>query len=270
MVTTGKNIGQNFLIGARQHPDLLAIITETQVLNYSHLANLVISFACKMQKLDVNQTSVIVLETDDVAQVLASLFASSLLGAQWISHRSEKILKGVVNPTHWFSKRDVAPNQDFENHLERRKRNLHFVDESWSVVSEGVPEFELQVPHSPWLYVSTSGTTGYSKLISISQEITFDRSIAVRDDFKTRKTVFCSLFYCLAYPFLTRAIAAMLNCCTLVYSTNADLWKRSGVNLVMGSPSQAEEVFEKSHTGERFPEIHLAGAKLTDVLGRTL
>jgi len=233
-VLTDKNIGSNFLAMAQKNPDLLAMVRDDSLLNYEQFALVVLSFAKKMQSLGVEQGSVIAIDTDDALDAFASLMASSLLGAKWIAYKNYAILSSVVQPTHWFQSSSFGDTEfvQFEK-----------IDASWfpgeDAVLSTVPEFDIAIDEDePWLYVNTSGTTGTPKLLSISQDLMLKRSKAVSDDFVERQTVFCSLFGCVAFPYLTRAIACLVNGCTIVDSLDFALWNKASVNMVYGSLTQ--------------------------------
>ena len=259
---TDKNIGSNFLAMAQKNPDLLAMVRDDSLLNYEQFALVVLSFAKKMQSLGVEQGSVIAIDTDDALDAFASLMASSLLGAKWIAYKNYAILSSVVQPTHWFQSSSFGDTEfvQFEK-----------IDASWfpgeDAVLSTVPEFDIAIDEDePWLYVNTSGTTGTPKLLSISQDLMLKRSKAVSDDFVERQTVFCSLFGCVAFPYLTRAIACLVNGCTIVDSLDFALWNKASVNMVYGSLTQVNALMAGVSLSQKFPLIHVSGAKLTDEL----
>ena len=254
-MTQEKNIGFAFLAIAEKHPDLLAIVADSIAINYKHLSIITQAFASQMHQRGVGQKSVVVVDTQDVVVATVTALATALLGARWVSQNSIPVLAGVLEPTHWFQSPDMQRIEGFVQ-----------IDNSWFTTTGAANYQGFISPEAPWLYVSTSGTTGKAKLISVGQGIIYDRSLIVSDDYVTRETVFCCLFNCVAFPFLTRAFATFLNGCTLVYGNDPALWQKAGVNLVMGSPRQARALqLDRGHT-PKIREIHLAGSKLTDEL----
>ena len=256
------NVGLAFLEVAKKNPDLLALVRDDALLNYEQFALIVLSYAKKMQSMGVGQGSVVAVDTDDALDAFSTLMASSLLGAQWIAYKNYAILSTVVQPTHWFQSADSQESGivQFEK-----------IDQNWAPHEDEnldtVPEFEgVASAGDPWLYVNTSGTTGTPKLLFLTQAMMLERSKAVQDDFVERRTVFCSLFGCVAFPYVTRAIASLTNGCTIVDSFDFSLWKRAGVNMVYGSLTQVTHLLGGVDMDEKFPLIHVSGAKLTDEL----
>ena len=259
MINQEKNVGFAFLTAAKKYPDLLAIICDGIAINYENLSDITRAFAGKMRQQGVGQKSVVVVDTQDVIVATASALATALLGARWVSQNSIPVLADILEPTHWFQSPEMPVIDGFIR-----------IDNGWFTAPRNTDFQGYVSPDAPWLYVSTSGTTGKAKLIAVGQGITYDRSLIVSDDFVSRETVFCCLFNCVAFPFLTRAFATFLNGCTLVYGNAPGLWQKAGVNLVMGSPRQARALkLDQSHT-PKIRELHLAGSKLPDELATSL
>ncbi|SFR42875.1 Acyl-CoA synthetase (AMP-forming)/AMP-acid ligase II [Yoonia tamlensis] len=258
-----KNIGVAFLEAAARNPDLLAIVTADYMLNYTQLARLAKSYARNMQIRGVKNGSTVLVETTDVTVAMATVLATALLGARWISYRSYNTLSDLVIPTHRFCALGTPPGPGFVT-----------IDRSWDtsdlpIDAPFVPDAEISLD-VPWLYVATSGTTGRPKLIGMGQSTIYRRSIIVADDYRERETVCCCLFDCVAFPFVTRAIATFVNGCTLVYGIDPRHWPRAGVNLVMCSPSHAGQILADVQIRPKIREIHLAGARLPDALAARL
>lgn len=262
-VSHDKNIGVAFLEVAVRNPDLLAIVTPDYMLNYKQLARITKSYARNMQRLGVKIGSTVLVETRDVTVAMATVLATALLGARWISHRSYNTLADVVTPTHRYCALGIPQKQGFVT-----------IDRSWD--TSDVPKDAPFLPdagislEAPWLYVATSGTTGRPKLIGMGQSTIYRRSTVVSDDYRERETICSCLFDCVAFPFVTRAIAAFLNGCTLVYGVAPHLLPRAGVNLVMCSPNHAEQLLADAQICPKIREIHLAGARLPDALATRL
>ena len=261
------NVGFEFVKLSNSHPGAPAIIQDDLVISYKQLRETVASFASNMQKNGVSANSTVAINTHDTIVSLASILATSLLGARWIEANKELAQSKVVQPTHFFKSPEAGGSA-----------RAKFIDitPNWGPFystddEKNVGQFEgLADTSSPWLIVKTSGTTGYPKYLTLDQETIFKRSKAIGDDFKPLETRFACLFASGAYPFLTRAIGALLNLSTIVDSRDFNLWNKTGVNLVMGSPLQVHEMLLDVTLKPKLPEIHVAGSKLSDAIARDL
>lgn len=254
-----RAIGKAFLAISDIIPDQPAVITDEMTVSYRQLASVARSFSLRMRQLGVTQDSIVAVNSHDLIVVTGSVLATSLIGCGWVAASSSLAKAKVVQPTHFFKSPEVTGSKDVD---------FIEMDETWgpavnsvnSKIFDGYLEEIDDV--KGWIYARTSGTTGTPKYIAFSQSIMFDRSKVVSDDFVAGKTVFASLFDCTAFPFITRALASLLNSCTIVYSWNFELWERAGVNLVMGSPAQAKNLFQDISVEKKFPLIHIAGSPL--------
>lgn len=262
-----KNIGFEFLNQAMKNPDLLALVTEDTLINYESLARIVIQFGKRMRDLDVHQGSIVTIKSEDPVTVLASLIATALLGGQWIAFKNFVALKEFINPTHFFVFRAPHDNDPF---------SFVEIDTVWFQSSDADTDARAEPfegyasPDDTFLIANTSGTTGTPKLVPLSQKMIFDRSKAAAPDFIERKTVAICLFPCVALPYITRALAAFLNSATLVEGMDPRVWRRAGVNFVVGSPVQAIDLLRGTPTGLKFAKMHVVGSRLTDPLAAEL
>ncbi len=261
-VLRDKNVGCAVLNSAARVPDQLAIITDETMLNYQQLGLLIQSFATRMQQLGIGEDSVVTLASDDILIVVPVFFACALLGAQWIAFKNYHVFSDLVRPTHWLRGADSkgSPDHPFVS-----------IDQDWANMERG----ELAViGHDyldmPFIYASTSGTTGTPKLLSISQRVLFDRGVAASDDFIERKTVFCSLFPPTANPYIARFVAALQNGATILHSRNFAMWYECGMNHLYGSVAQVSELLGTVLLPSKLPMIHVSGSKCGDGLARHL
>jgi acyl-CoA synthetase (AMP-forming)/AMP-acid ligase II len=123
---------------------------------------------------------------------------------------------------------------------------------------------------APFLYNSTSGTTGTPKLMTLSQRVLCLRAFAAKDDFIARETVFCALFTPSARPYVTRILAALINGATIVHSRNFDLWAATGMNHLYGSVAQVSAFLGGVSFSPKLPLVHVSGSRLPDGLARHL
>lgn len=262
-----KNIGFEFLNQAKKNPDLLAFVTEDHLINYENLARIVVQFGRRMQDLGVGQGSIVTINSDEPVSILASLIATSLLGAQWIAFKNFLALRAFVTPTHFLTFRAVHADEGF---------NFSEITSDWFDTSDTDPDEVVASfkgcasPDDTFLIANTSGTTGTPKLVPLSHKMIFDRSKAAAPDFIARETVVTCLFPCIALPYVTRALAAFLNSATFVEGMEPRIWQRAGVNFVVGSPVQALDLLRSTPVGVKFAKMHVVGSRLPDPLATEL
>jgi len=112
--------------------------------------------------------------------------------------------------------------------------------------------------------VHTSGTTGTPKYLALSQRMVWDRSRAAAIDFPFRQTTFASFFPSTSRPFYARALAALLQACTIVEGINFDRWHQTGVNFVCGSPKQVSDALGDRLLHPRIDRLEISGSALPD------
>lgn len=240
-----------------------AVISEASVVTYEQLMAAILEFAYRFRAVGVNKDSVVAISTNDIQVTLCSLFATSLIGCQ-ITAASEVLSKNkVVKPTHFFKTNDSKGKHGV---------NFQEIDRDWFSISQSHDieklrgnDAEVKVD-DPWLLLHTSGTTGRHKFIYLSQRIVANRTNAVEDDFPIAQVTCALLFGYTTRPFFARAIAALLNACTIVDSQDSKFWKLHGVNTVFCSPSQYELFLRDKSITERFHKVEVSGAKLEDSL----
>ncbi|MBL4806251.1 MAG: acyl--CoA ligase [Rhodobacteraceae bacterium] len=253
-MTLSRSLGELFGAVSAQNPDFPVIIAENFVLSYRQLWDLTQNFAANMQERGVDRTSLIAVNTQNMTISLATLLASTLLGARYVV--ANKILadSGVLSPTHFFRSEDVKGSD---------RADFITIDDSWSQGS-AVPITATVQPNDPWLFLHTSGSTGTPKFFSLSQQIGYDRAIAAKVDFVSQKTRYRPLHKVNSRPFFVRGLSALLNTCTFVDSDNIAFWHRAGVTMVSGSPAQASGTFTGYKSPHKFPILEVSGAKVSD------
>lgn len=266
-MTQNKNIGFEFLRVARENPDHVALAFEGQDITYANLQRVVEAFAVRLQEHGVDQESMLVLDVPDILAAVSLPFSVALLGASFTFANKYLAKTNVVVPTHFF-----ATNEGKD--IQKIRRVV--IDGSWSphIVlknRDSINNYEgYKSENDPWMITNTSGSTGLPKFLEISYQMIFDRSIATPTEFVFRKTRFVSLFSCTAFPFLSRAMAALLNTCTIVDSKDMEFWQKSLVNMVVASPHQVKELLSGVMLESKIPEIHTGGGKLGDEMVREL
>jgi acyl-CoA synthetase (AMP-forming)/AMP-acid ligase II len=253
------NIGMNFARVANANPNHEAIVAADITLTYGKLWRIAQGFATRMRELGIDRSSTVAVHSRDMIACVASMLASSLLGARYVFLEPRLVDDCVVMPTHILRSPDVKPFKDL---------TYHMMDASWpqagSPDSDGSEFPGYGNADDPWWIVHTSGTTGKPKYLNISQRAVYDRSMAVQADFKPLHTRLCSLFPCNTRPFVARANAALLNACTIIDTIDIAFMQAQGVNLVCGAPRTAMQWLAGRTVAPRMPVIQVSGAKLSD------
>lgn len=253
---TSSDLGRMVLATARQHPDLLAIVTDSSMLTYAQFARLVCANVAQMQTLGIGPGSRVALDSGDVTVVAPVILGCALLGASWVSAGAARHLPERLALSHRLT--DTATAE---------KAGWHLVTSDWAATVPSDPDALGSVSGlAPFIYAPTSGTTGTPKVLGLSQDQQARRARAARDDFVPRQTVFCTLFRADAYPFITRFLSAFVNGATVVQSRDEALWHAAGVNHVYGSVAQIGTFLEGRVLTRKLPLLHISGARLPDAL----
>lgn len=239
--------------------DRVVLITDEMQVNLGQLQDLSNAFALRMRERGVDRSSIVAVNSFDVVVILATLLATSVLGCRWVLADKKLADEKPVAPTHFFRSPEAAGSE---------LASFETIDPSWSAFAVKKAGTFLNRPFSDvdndagWLITKTSGTTGRPKFLELSQNNMLKRSQAVEDIF-TKETVFSTLFECHTFPFLTRALACLVNRSVMVMSPNVATWEKYNVNHVFASPVQAMTFFSEMDATEKKPLLQLAGAKLT-------
>jgi acyl-coenzyme A synthetase/AMP-(fatty) acid ligase len=257
------NIGRAFQKIARDYPAFPAIISEQATISNAQLFAVVVSFAQRMQALGIGRGSLVALNTGDTVASLATLMATSLLGSRFVVTSKVLAKQKPVQPTHFLKTAEASG-----------KSGVAFIeiDKSWLPqhpisASDRLDAFEGYADaDDPWMYLTTSGTTGTPKTLSLSPAAVFGRTMAVGEDFPVARTTMASLFGNTSRPFYARALGALLHAGTIVDSLDPGVWRATGVNVVFGSPRQFEQFLDETSIPTPIARVEVSGAKLTDEL----
>jgi acyl-coenzyme A synthetase/AMP-(fatty) acid ligase len=255
-----QTIGHLVLSTAKRNPDLLAIVGDKTMLNYSQLGRMIGSFAARMKAEGIGPGTVVALESGDLNIVAPTVLACSLIGASWIWSGNAHLLADDAGRVIHFTDDSSKPTSD-----------AIAIDQSW--VAADPLEFDVTVAFGlddPFIYAPTSGTTGKPKLLCLSQNQQMRRAFAAMDDFVERETVFCTLFSPHAYPYVSRFLSGFVNGATVIQSRDIALWDAAGMNHFYGSVSQIAEFLGKRGLPRKFPMVHISGSKVSDGLARHL
>ncbi|WP_305294631.1 class I adenylate-forming enzyme family protein [Phaeovulum sp.] len=259
---TETNLGLAMLATAARVPDLLAVITDSRMVNYADLARLVRGHAAQLSALDIGPGRVVAVESEDILAIVASLLGTALVGGSWIALKNARALAAVVTP-------DLVLRSEPGGATDADGIRWVTIDESWQSTELSTLPTRADTD-APFLYNSTSGTTGTPKLMTLSQRVLALRASAARDDFVERETVFCALFQATARPYITRMLAALINGATILHSRDFALWYATGMNHLYGSVAQVAEFLGNVSFDPKLPMIHVSGSKLPDGLARHL
>ena len=181
-----------FLGTAEAHPDLIALISDLSVTTFRDLAQLTLHFAGSLEERGLGKGDLLMIDSEDPLVVLPSIMSTALLGARWISAKSQSALPDMARPTLQIRTPEMATDN---------KAAWFEVDATWlappGINLSSVPKIDLQ---DDWLLVNTSGTTGRPKRMAMNQATMLRRCASIESDFQARRTVFTSLFCSYNFP----------------------------------------------------------------------
>lgn len=250
------NITAQYGLVAAQHAGFPALLGDDVALSHGQFWRVVNGLAAHLTADGVGPGSLVALNSRNMVVVLATLMATGLLGAGFVVAGPILARAQVIRPTHFYR------TPDLKGHPAVPFRVLH---PEW-LRAEGpqtadVPPAAVN-PDAPWLYLHTSGTTGEPKFLALSQRVAFDRSRAAAVDFPLAQTTFATFFGCTSRPFFARALAALLQACTVVEGTDPDLWLQHGVNFVAASPMQMYRMLEEGRLPRRIARLEISGSRI--------
>ena len=242
-----------------------AFMRESGIITHGEFWRIIDSFTRRLAECGVTKDSLIALHTSDMIVSLATLMASSLLGARFVVAGPILRKADEINPTHFFCSPDS---------LSVNNPKFKEIDSTWYPSDTETPDTELNPynfdPDADWLYLHTSGTTGEPKYIALSQRMVSDRTTATADDFPFRRTTFAPLFHPTSRPFFARAIGTLMNAGALIDSPHLEFWAKAGVNFVCGSPQQLRDYLNGRVISPKIERLEVSGAKLTTDAAREL
>lgn len=253
-----KNIANAFFEVADRFPEKTAYSGDGLELPFSKLAMAVSAFAIRMREIGIDSTSSIMLDTKSPLVSVSTLYASALLGAK-MTPFSKAALETSDEPVTHILRSSEMP--------ERELPNVHDIDQSWSPAHVDVttrPSFPPVDTSRPWLLMSSAGTTGTPKKFVLSQQIAFDRIMAIRDYVLAGCETNVLLFPPNSRPFYIRGSAALMNGATIVDEYDPACLQERGVDLVCGSPSQAVHWLANKVISPKLKRLLVTGARLPD------
>ena len=250
------NIGRAFGAVAETNADLPALIAANEVLTYADLWRLVRRMAARMQTDGVGPGSLVAVNLRDMRASLGALLATALLGAGYVVAGEVLAKAKVLKPTHFYRTPEMAGHPAVP---------FRVIDDAWLGADDGAaPHYLCTDPDADWLFLHTSGTTGTPKFLALSQRTVMDRSTAAAIDFPFRQTTLASFFPSTSRPFYARAMAALLQACTIAEGIDLARWQAVGVNFVCGSPLQVLGALGETVIDPPFDRLEISGAPLPD------
>lgn len=250
------NIAARYGCIAGSHAGFPALLGDGVALSHAQFWRVVNGLAGHLAADGVGPGGLVALNSRNMVVVLATLMATGLLGAGFVVAGPILARAQVIRPTHFYRTPDMTGHPAVP---------FRVLPAAWlradGADSPDVPPAAV-APEAPWLYLHTSGTTGEPKFIALSQRVAYDRSRAAAVDFPVAQTTFATFFGCTSRPFLARALAALLQACTVVEGTDPDLWLRHGVNFVAASPMQMFRKLELGRLPRRIARLEISGARI--------
>lgn len=249
------NLARHYDEVARDNADFPAIIGPDMVLTHGDFRQIVHRIAGRLAAAGVGPGSIVALNAAQMVETLGVLLATAHLGAGFIMANPVLAKTRKVIPTHFFRTPQMSGHPAVPFQL---------IGPDW--FSADGPGFAPQPsdPDAPWLYLHTSGSTGTPKFIGLSQQMVRLRSRAAQVDFPFRATTLATYFDAGSRPFFARGLAALLQACTIVDSTDPLFWRECGVNLVAASPIQIIQAFGDTPLSPRIARAEVSGARIPD------
>lgn len=203
-----RTLGQSVLVSAAQYASRPAVVTEVGTLTYEHLARLIDAFATNLAVRGVDSSSFCAVAGADPMITLMSYFAASALGARWTTGISDDEIARQVGVTHVILPETIEASVSVGHRID--------VDQTWSArppqfgVGSDIPFAETTGLDDDWVIAPTSGTTGNSKLVAISQRAMLKRAQALSGHFGEPECLLGSLMPVTSFPFLSRILPVFL------------------------------------------------------------
>lgn len=249
---------------AASRPDDIAILYSDSTLTFEQLWKVAQTFAIKLRDHGVGPSSIVSVRSQDPTAIIAMVLGAALLGTTITTARPVEIALADLQATHafWFGEDDTDP--DIDDGVEHTEITLdwspHLVLPRTNEVSKFLGNAS---PDARFMLLHTSGSTGYPKFLELTYKMTFDRCFASPDLFVAGETIFASLFSAMSQPYLSRALAALTQGCTVISGTDPVFFREAGANLVFLSPRQVNGAFDTLTDGGKLPAVHIAGGELS-------
>ena len=188
-----------------------------------------------MKNHGINQTSCVAIDVAHPATIVALTIACSLLGCCWVAATNAAMTSDAIHITH------VIHNSARQY---PSKPNYLKVDSSWSTLSDGsntATDFDFEGAVSPnrtWMITESSGTTGTSKFIAISDVIAMKRLEYPFDVLAGEHLVAAGRSPPLSFLGHFNMLRTLARGGTFIYGGDLTFLAGAGSNVVIGSPAQ--------------------------------
>ena len=238
-------------------PDAEAIVASDLTLSREKLFRIVECYADCMLQRGVRQGDLVSIRSEDAIVTIASVFALSLIGAQYVPFGAE-LATGRLPVTHFLRSADQAPSNDITEIV---------IDADWSprhhIPSHSAADMAGFGDNTSVCWISpTSGTTGNPKYIAITVATLNRRLAAIAADYTRRPTRLMMLFAASSRPFIIRAVAALVNGHVLIDSDSPRFAEAAKVDFMCASPQQIRLWLGEQRLQRRIPVLQVSGAKL--------
>jgi acyl-coenzyme A synthetase/AMP-(fatty) acid ligase len=247
------NLAAMVIDRARRFPDRVALKGPADNVSYPHLVNLIFSFALRMKRHGVGRGSCVAIDTDNAFIAIAAALATSLLGCRWVQGTPPAITSNVLGLTHVVHS-GAWPASAGANFLKVTQGWLEPVskEEADSARFAGFAS-----PQDVWMIAQSSGTTGTSKFMAISEANAWTRMEIDLPDLRGEIPVVCSLQHPIALGSIFNICRVLARGGTFLFVRDYRFWTENGANYVIGSPAQYSGMFQRTPKPAR-PEIQLA------------
>ena len=242
---------------AAENAEFPAVISEQGEFTHGMFWRFACGIASGLERDGVNENALVAFTSDNLVTVLAMIIATSVRGARLIVAEAAVARAGIGKPSHFYRTAEMKGGKKFQ-----------VIDKAW--LEQTDPDNQQQwlnaraTPESEWLCLHTSGTTGREKYFFLTQRMVLERSRARAQDFPFQQTVLASPTNVMSRLYWARALGTLVHAGALIDSFDLEFWKKSGVNLVVGSPTQVFDFFKSDNLTRKFPRTEIGGAKLPD------
>jgi acyl-coenzyme A synthetase/AMP-(fatty) acid ligase len=263
MMAVGQdhNAGLAFLRAAALRPQATAIFNDSFHMTYGQLAELSLSLARGLQLRGVGRSATVAVRTEDVVALLATVYATALLGARWVFTRGHVDLLHRAGVTVLLDA--GVEGEPLLPGAVRLDGSLLAPPETGNEATR-FPGYDD--PDAPWMLSETSGTTGFPKLVVMSHRVTSRRLTGYEPQFPREGTRITGLMQTGAIAMTMRYMSALLRGGVIMADPDPQAWWRHRVDVVFGAPNQLDQFIGDTVLPGRLPVVHTAGAAVPDRL----
>lgn len=249
---------------AATRPDAPAVIAPDVHLGFEKFFRLCRSYAARLKAEGIKPGDVVSVAAGDTIAGVSSVFALGGIGAIYVPFSPDFLQKStMLSRIKAILRTPEAPSLPGRREL--------VIDNSWSPLfarDDGTKASFAPAadPDQVTWFLPSSGTTGRTKHVEITQDLLHRRLQVIAEDYGFAQTRLLQLFHPSTRAFMIRAVAALTSGNSLVEPGPLDFIAHAGVNLVCGSPQQVRLWIGDARIAPRLPKLQVSGAKLPEVL----